>query len=227
MKDALKGRMAALLLSTGALLGGCNTLHVVTGRAHVLPPVELQPHYKPVLFSKVEPKAEVPLLDLVWLRAINWYAMQTRNQIATETARALNLKPTQPTALAERNPKKFAIPTPAIAGPSPYDLVRAVAAEPVVNLDKLYNSIQKTYAVDVKKDNTKMQAFKQMKDTLNTALKRNGYTEKEIKQFYILQYLGTAQAAAASGKPSSALQKPATSVLLASAIQLPVLRATH
>lgn len=61
------------------------------------------------------------------------------------------------------------------------------------NNDRYYDNLMAMYQAD-SSDSKDMREFKALKDTLDNVLVKSGYTQKEIKQFYILNYLGAQQA---------------------------------
>lgn len=83
--------------------------------------------------------------------------------------------------------------TPAPGAVGTYD-----HATTALNTDQFYASIQAGYEVR-EEDTQEMRQFKSLKDSLDTVLREQGYTEKEIKQFYVLNYLGQGQGSSRSG----------------------------
>lgn len=93
-----------------------------------------------------------------------------------------------PALLAQR------LPAEVVVSPAPTQGTLVYTPTPpkprVVNLNVLYGKIQAEFVVQ-KEDDEKMRAFKAMKKDLDGSLARAGYTQEEIKRFYVLQYLGS------------------------------------
>ena len=90
-------------------------------------------------------------------------------------------------------PKKSAKPAAPKSKPKPEPVKPIVSevgeASDAVDLNQYYRSVMAMYDPD-ENDTEKMREFKALKAKMDVALTKAGYTPQQIKQYYMLQFLG-------------------------------------
>jgi hypothetical protein len=178
-----------LTISILATLSGCQYLPVLHGRKAVakvpaIHDIKIYPYSG--LYLRPENRickkdyAETITVDIVWIK-----------QLYVVAARKLpDVAPT-PIVTTANTTTAFI----------PASNTNPIAVKPrIVNLNQLYTKIQDEFKVK-KDDDAKMQSFKALKDSLDMALAKSGYTPEEIRRFYVLQYLGSGSRLAQNTEP--------------------------